>query len=401
MTENNAEDKNKDNEDSKQEESKVIDYSSADKPNRPLYFAFAVTWVAIALVSVYFSNWLNALSKRGGGEIGTSVGTQLEDIADKLDTLEKQVEANKAYISRISVLEEAIGNLPDELPATPEVNEVVEDNEANKKKITEITERVAKLEHEKTQASEGKPEDKIDLDSLVITVANLRERVQKNLSYQSDLTLIKKLNPGDNILLEHIDSLEKNLERNVPTESELKSGFAKIADNIVKASQDKKKEGFWDDAKDLLTDPVTIRKVGAGVEGQDTEAIVARAEAMIESGDFRGAVKEINGLEGEPAKIAESWLADAGLFLAVEENFSALYNRVTQLSAGEIPESQLQPQSGTTTDTQEDEPLLESENEPSAAPPAKSEIEESEIENNESENPEPVDSPSPEQLPSI
>ncbi len=54
---------------------------------------------------------------------------------------------------------------------------------------------------------------------------------------------------------------------------------------------------------------VTVRRVGADVTGDTTLAVLARAEARLESGDLAGAEAALAPLAGKPAEVLADWRA--------------------------------------------------------------------------------------------
>jgi hypothetical protein len=83
---------------------------------------------------------------------------------------------------------------------------------------------------------------------------------------------------------------------------------------------------------------VSIRRVGADVEGDDAEAVLARAQASLEAGDLEGAVAMLDGLAPAPAP-ASAWLARAHAHLdahaALEDLTSLVLARAEE--AGNTP----------------------------------------------------------------
>jgi uroporphyrinogen-III synthase len=69
---------------------------------------------------------------------------------------------------------------------------------------------------------------------------------------------------------------------------------------------------------------ITVRPVGADVEGDDPAARVARAEAKLAGGDLAGAIAELEGLEGAAAAAAAPWLEQARARLVAEQALDRL-----------------------------------------------------------------------------
>jgi hypothetical protein len=76
---------------------------------------------------------------------------------------------------------------------------------------------------------------------------------------------------------------------------------------------------------------VTVRPVGADVEGDSAAARVARAEAALDRGDVGAAVAELEALDGPAAAAAAPWLAEVRPRLAAETALHRLQERATLL----------------------------------------------------------------------
>ena len=78
---------------------------------------------------------------------------------------------------------------------------------------------------------------------------------------------------------------------------------------IVHAERAPEGDSLFEQAAGNLMSLVTVRPVGADVEGDGAAARVARAEAALESGDLAAAVAELEALDGAAAAAAAPWLA--------------------------------------------------------------------------------------------
>ncbi len=86
-----------------------------------------------------------------------------------------------------------------------------------------------------------------------------------------------------------------------------------------------------DQAASNLMRLVTVRPVGADVEGEGAAARVARAEADLEQGDLAAAVAELEALEGPAAAAAAAWLAEAKTRLGATAALARLQAHTTEL----------------------------------------------------------------------
>jgi hypothetical protein len=112
----------------------------------------------------------------------------------------------------------------------------------------------------------------------------------------------------------------------VPSLPELRNAFERSANEIVHTAQAPDGDGLLDQAAGNLMRLVTVRPVGADVEGDGAAARVARAEAALAEGDLAAAVAELEGLQGPAAEAAAPWLAEA--LAALQERTTRLLSEV-------------------------------------------------------------------------
>jgi uroporphyrinogen-III synthase len=78
---------------------------------------------------------------------------------------------------------------------------------------------------------------------------------------------------------------------------------------------------------------VTVRPVGADVQGDGPLAKLARGEAKLKAGDLPGTIAEIGSLDGRAGQAAAPWLAQAKARLAEDQASVALDAASTELMA--------------------------------------------------------------------
>lgn len=94
----------------------------------------------------------------------------------------------------------------------------------------------------------------------------------------------------------------------VPTRETLRTEFALVSDQIVEAERLREGDGFFTRLWNKITSLVTIRRVGE-IEGNHWQAVLARAENRMASGDLDAAAAELETLEGPAARAAADWVA--------------------------------------------------------------------------------------------
>ena len=132
-------------------------------------------------------------------------------------------------------------------------------------------------------------------------------------------------------MVQAVEALRPAAASGVPTLAALRSSFDAVANQIVHAAQAPEGDGLLEQAAGNLMSLVTVRPVGADVEGDSAVARVARAEAALEDGDLAAAVAELEALDGAAAEAAAPWLAEARPRLAAEAALHTLQERATLL----------------------------------------------------------------------
>ncbi len=118
-----------------------------------------------------------------------------------------------------------------------------------------------------------------------------------------------------------------------PTDQDLRSGFGKIAGDIVQASRLPASETWYGKTLHNLASLVKFRRVD-DVTGDSIDAIVARAEQKLTDRDLAGAVKDVESLQGEVADVAKSWLGQAKARLLIDQTLSKLLGQASAAALG-------------------------------------------------------------------
>jgi hypothetical protein len=98
----------------------------------------------------------------------------------------------------------------------------------------------------------------------------------------------------------------------------LAARFDGVAEAIVRAERVPPGAGWWERLWARISSLVTVRRSGADAEGPSADAVAARAEAKVKTGDLAGAVAELDALTGAPAEAARPWLDQAKARLAAD-----------------------------------------------------------------------------------
>jgi hypothetical protein len=150
---------------------------------------------------------------------------------------------------------------------------------------------------------------------LTLQLANLRRAVEGGGGYAKELTEAKRLAPVGIDLTALDASADKGLPANTLLLSQFKDLTWKILGADSKSSGDGSLLGeLWQGARSV----VQVRRTDVAA-GDSTEAILARTEDKLQSGDLGGTMREIAALKGDAQKIAAPWVSQLAGRLAVDQ----------------------------------------------------------------------------------
>ena len=267
---------------------------------------------------------LEATADRDVAPVVERLRAEVEGLGDRLQALESGAAvpaegeagpAVEALGNRLKALETALAAALEETAGGAELRR--ETREVGQS-LAVLSERVETLE-EASLARAGRGA------ALVLALGQLRQALGGSGPYAGALSAVAALAREDEALAAPLKVLEPHAQAGVPTHDRLRARFAAIAGDIVRAEA-AVPEGWLGAARQRLSALITVRRTGQ-VEGAGAQARVARAEERLEEGDLAGAVAELDGLEGAPARLAMGWLDDARARLAAEDALSDLQAR--------------------------------------------------------------------------
>jgi uroporphyrinogen-III synthase len=250
----------------------------------------------------------------------TALESQVPDATP--DTTAAEIDA---LTGRVADIEELLVDFMTEVPAESladvkaEVQRLIDENAGLRDQLAILTERF----------------EQADATTFMLAVGRLGAALNEGRPFDSELGTLKKLAAADPQLAPAnaaLDALAPHAATGALPAIRLMAQFPEIARAIVQAAQqdeasaavDAGEDGWLDRLIGRITGLVTVRPVGADVEGETPAARVARAEAHLQAGDLEAAVGELELLSGAPAEAAASWLAGARARLGVEPAFRIL-----------------------------------------------------------------------------
>ena len=166
-------------------------------------------------------------------------------------------------------------------------------------------------------AGEQKAVSAARASALIGIAARLSAAVESGLPFATDLTLLTPLAQGDARLTESAAALQTYAQTGVASRPALVAEFPAIAKAAL--ADDLADDSFGERLLGKVRGLVSLRRVGNDVEGDGTEAKLARAEAALEAGDLAKAVALVKTLPPQTARATAAWLSRAEANLAAKQ----------------------------------------------------------------------------------
>jgi uroporphyrinogen-III synthase len=153
--------------------------------------------------------------------------------------------------------------------------------------------------------------------ALIGIAARLSAAVESGLPFATDLALLTPLAQGDAKLTESSAALQTYAQNGVASRPALVAEFPAVAKAAL--ADDLADDSFGERLLGKVRGLVSLRRVGNDVEGDGTEAKLARAEAALEAGDLAKAVALVKTLPAPTARATAGWLSRAQAHLAAKQ----------------------------------------------------------------------------------
>jgi hypothetical protein len=166
--------------------------------------------------------------------------------------------------------------------------------------------------------------------ALLLAVNELRTHIDTQQPFKEDLALVEKIAGADPAMHKALSNLAPYAESGVLSRQSLQREFKGLAGDIVMAKFSGEDASVKTRALQRLSKLVKVRRID-DVKGDGPDAVVARAQLLLDKNDVRGAMAELKKLEGPPAETAGPWLEAAGGHVAAAESSGALSQMILQI----------------------------------------------------------------------
>lgn len=186
------------------------------------------------------------------------------------------------------------------------------------------------------QTLEGVPQDDIKAAVMLLGMSQFRSSLNRdNQPFDDDLQLLKNLVGQDNPELSAaLDRLAPQAREGVLTPAGLTSEFKAMTGEIVVDSLKGEDVSIQEKAAARFGELFRLEKDGQPITGTETQAKVAQAERMLESGDLEAAIAQVQSLDGPAAAAAQPWLDKAQATVMAQKLKALLGQMMTAQALG-------------------------------------------------------------------
>ena len=169
--------------------------------------------------------------------------------------------------------------------------------------------------------------------ALLLTLNELRGNMNSERAFEQDLAIVQKFAGNDPAMHQALQNLAPYAKSGVLSKETLQKEFRGIAADIVMAKLRGEDATVRDRVLDRLGKYAKVRKVD-DIQGNTVDATVARAEKLLDEGNVRGAIAELQTLEGEPAQAAQPWMNQAAGNVMADDATTAMMQQLMQQMSG-------------------------------------------------------------------
>ena len=270
--------------------------------------------------------------------------TNLVNTLEKVNSLEKSITSLKIMIDAIN--SEIGTNNGKDLSELLKRLQILENDKLQRQSRVELDGNIniAKLAEDVAEIEKIIPTMKNSGSSnferaLIILVAQIREAVFSGKLFDHEVETLNLLCRKDKKICENLNEqikvLSKYSKTGIPTLEQLKYSFAEKAGRAVTLGLKVTDAGWVEKIFLKIREKIIWRKTD-NFSGDGVDAIIARAERDLSTGDVRKAVIQLSGLSEKPHSLMGKWLIDAQSYIEVKNALAQLQTKtVANVSIGQ------------------------------------------------------------------
>ena len=270
--------------------------------------------------------------------------TNLVNTLEKVNSLEKSITSLKIMIDAIN--SEIGTNNGKDLSELLKRLQILENDKLQRQSRVELDGNIniAKLAEDVAEIEKIIPTMKNSGSSnferaLIISVAQMREAVFSGKLFDHEVETLNLLCRKDKKICENLNEqikvLSKYSKTGIPNLEQLKYSFAEKAGRAVTLGLKVTDAGWVEKIFLKIREKIIWRKTD-NFSGDGVDAIIARAERDLSTGDVRKAVIQLSGLSEKPHSLMGKWLIDAQSYIEVKNALAQLQTKtVANVSIGQ------------------------------------------------------------------
>jgi uroporphyrinogen-III synthase len=221
-----------------------------------------------------------------------------------------------------------------------------------------VSQAVARLRTMLAQVDSGKPEDvgraieaarqgdktldglfgnvrkeDVAAGALLLLLHEFRSDVDNSRPYADDLALLGKFTGNDPYMNRALERLAPYAQSGVMSRQALQGELKGLAGDIVTAQLRGESLSVQAAARQRF-EKLSRAASASDVKGPEAEAVVARAQILLDKGDVKGAMRELQSLEGAPAEAARPWMDNAAGHVVAGNSSDDLTRSLLELAVG-------------------------------------------------------------------
>lgn len=159
--------------------------------------------------------------------------------------------------------------------------------------------------------------------SMLLVLNEFRSNVTGNRPYAEDLAMLQKFAGNDPRMNKALHRLSPYAKKGVMSRTALQEELKGMAVDIVKAKLTGQDISIQEQAFKRLN-KLSQAAHAEEIKGTETDAVVARAQILLNQGDVKGAMRELRTLEGASAEAAEPWMDNAEEYVVADQSSDVL-----------------------------------------------------------------------------
>ena len=255
----------------------------------------------------------------------------LADDDARLNQLEEKI---GALSGRLDQLDQQTAQVSREPPDTARLEGQIADLKRSvpaEGLILRLTERVEAAERAERELSQTQAA----AAALLLTIGQLRDAVDRGDRFAPELAAARQTARDSDTAL--LDSFASGADTGIERRDQLLREFPALKDKLLEQEADAGEPGLWNAIGRHLHKLVSVRRMDG--QGNDAEAVLARADAAFKDSDWDHAIEAMRALPGPYLATADDWLRQARLRLAADRALSQLAAAAAARTAPKLPSS--------------------------------------------------------------